>query len=45
MVSFTPRPLCPRGKSPRYPLDKVAKIIIILIIKITAIIIVLTVKI
>jgi hypothetical protein len=22
MVSFTPRPLYPRGKSPRYPLDR-----------------------
>jgi hypothetical protein len=22
VVSFTPRPLCPRGKRPRYPLDR-----------------------
>jgi hypothetical protein len=22
VVSFTPRPLCPRGKSPRYPFDR-----------------------
>jgi hypothetical protein len=24
VVNFTPRPLYPRGKSPRYPLDKMS---------------------